>query len=243
MRNLTQLLLLIVILIIGTTCSRFMERGDLGFQEEILIIKLTNPLTIEEYTNVNNEIANINYRDSIWELWHSIEFSYSSSYPTEQLPDVKVTYNEISNSSSILYAGKDFAQVYGFEIVEGRDFSQEFIDTSAVIINQILANSWENEIMGKKIILQRNGSSSEVVVVGVVKDMFFENKRGTAIKPLVIKPYSDTSQIKFLNIRLYEGLDMQTIADVKNKLNEILGADRYEVLLLKDVLDDFYGWW
>jgi putative ABC transport system permease protein len=92
----------------------------------------------------------------------------------------------------ILYVDYDFANVFGLEIREGRDFSQEFPAdlTTAFILNEAAVKElgWEGSALGKR--MEYFGAGSPEIeksgtVVGVVKDFHYESLHRPVL-PLVL---------------------------------------------------------
>ncbi|NIW96466.1 MAG: hypothetical protein GWN20_27425, partial [Phycisphaerae bacterium] len=97
------------------------------------------------------------------------------------------------------YVDFDFINTLGMQIVEGRNFSQEFAtDTSrAVIINQAAARElgW-NDPLGR----QFEGSEHNLSVIGVVKDFNFY-KLTEKIEPLIMQIVPERFSFLLIKIR------------------------------------------
>lgn len=94
----------------------------------------------------------------------------------------------------------DFPATNGFQFVEGRDFSRDFVsDSSAMIVNEMAAKlfSPSESVIGKKITL----SNREYEIVGVIKDqirwtpyskqsphLYFVDYRGSGALTIRLKP-------------------------------------------------------
>lgn len=82
----------------------------------------------------------------------------------------------------------DYLETMGMELVEGRDFSTDFAtDSSAVIINESLAQYYEGSVIGQELSgFGDDGNSLNIfTIVGVVKDFNYESLRQT-IEPLAL---------------------------------------------------------
>jgi putative ABC transport system permease protein len=81
----------------------------------------------------------------------------------------------------------DYIETMGMELVQGRDFSTQFVtDSQAIVINETLAAYYEGEAVGQK--LSRFDEENKLIaynIIGVVKDFNYENLR-QRIEPLAL---------------------------------------------------------
>ncbi len=163
-----------IFLIIGTVIIAaqldFIKNKSLGFdQEQIIMLPVRGTTLPKTYHAFKNKL-----------LTESSIVSVSSvSEPIGrevQFMDFNVEGNEKTQFIKILNVTHDFVKTMGLHLVQGRDFSHEFItdSTSGYIINEAAAKAlgW-NDPIGKGINLSFRKPQTGTVI-GVVKDFNFE---------------------------------------------------------------------
>ena len=102
------------------------------------------------------------------------------------------TPREKPKAMPIIYVDFDFAEVLGLEILQGRDFSEDFPGDRmrAFVINETAAKElgWEGDAVGRK--MEYFGAGSDEIeksgeVIGVVKDFHFESLH-QKVQPLLM---------------------------------------------------------
>ena len=175
----------------------YIKNRDIGFnREQILVLRRTDPGIRENFTGFKNDLlANPMVMD----------VTTSSQLPINIGSATGVRFNKDDGEEKLVHyqwigADYNFIDVFGMDIVQGRNFSREFgADAQgAIIINEKFVNEigWSNPI-GKRLPVLWDGSG-ENVVVGVVKD-FHARSMHSLIKPLVIgcRPNSYFVHIRF----------------------------------------------
>lgn len=158
---------------------QFMQNKNLGFNKEQSIV-LTNTSRLD------------NNREPFKEELLSDTRVFAASYTTFTIPgtqSVTVFQRPETDSDYIMalyFADHDHQDALGFEMAEGRFFSEDFpTDSSAIVINQAAVQELGLEDpVGKEIIFP--GNDNRVYnVIGVMEDFNFESLRNE-IMPLAI---------------------------------------------------------
>lgn len=158
---------------------QFMQNKNLGFNKEQSIV-LTNTSRLD------------NNREPFKEELLSDTRVLAASYTTFTIPgtqNVTVFQRPETDSDYIMamyYADHDHWEALGFEMAEGRYFSENFpTDSSAIVINQTAVQELGlDEPVGQEIIFP--GNDNRVYdVIGVMKDFNFQSLRDE-IMPLAI---------------------------------------------------------
>ena len=162
-----------VALIIGTIIVfkqiQFAKNKPIGYTREgLLTIDMTTPDLYGHYDALRRDLIETGVVDNMAEssspstgVWsNQVGFSWEGKDPTSEplFGTIGVTH--------------DFGATIGWKIREGRDFSREFADSSALIINEAAAR-----VIGLKDIVGRTirKDDDEFTVVGVVDDLIMES--------------------------------------------------------------------
>ena len=130
--------------------SKYIQDKDLGFsKEDILIIPNNSPDIEKELSSFKNELLRSPY---IQKVSSGVDvLGYESTYNSGR---VILEEQEASESpvATFFTVDKDFIDVQGLEIVEGRSFNKELLsDTMAIIVNEAYVRAvGEENIVGKK---------------------------------------------------------------------------------------------
>jgi putative ABC transport system permease protein len=128
----------------------------------------------------------------------------------------------------------DFPKTNGFQFVEGRDFSREFVtESSAVIINEMAARLFPGENpLGKKI---KFGHGKEWEIIGVIKDQV---RWGPFSKQSPHLYYVNYHGMGYLTIRLNAGV---RVHEALRKIKEVITRYDDEVPFEYTFHDDDYA--
>lgn len=213
-----------------------MKNTDLGFDKEDVVLAyfpFTNPEAKEKYPVLKNEfLKNPNVMD--------VTGAYTvpginSQYNTT----IKKLGNEETDSISIQALPADFGFIksLGLEIVEGRDFSEEYsLDSQeSIILNQAAVKTlgYDNPI-GEK--LQLFGKR-DVFVIGVVKDFHLKSLHNK-ISPILI--YIDPKFYILTATRIKPEDSEATLAYMGEVWKSVLGETEFNFKYLKDAYYSFY---
>ena len=133
----------------------------------------------------------------------------------------------------------DFIDVFGIDIVEGRNFSRHFPSEmeSAVIINEKAANACEWDSPLGKEFRMRNWNGRRVHIVGIMKD-FHSRSLHDPIPPLILA--LTASWQKYLSIKISTANIPATIDYIESTLKQFSPNYPYEFQFLDETLESAY---
>jgi putative ABC transport system permease protein len=162
----------------------FMRHRDLGFKKEnVVSIRLRDNDIIPKIPAFKQEL--IQHPDII-----SVATGIGQpGAPNTGLYKFEGREGVEEHNFFVLWAGFDFIQTLGAEVVEGRDFDPSFSTDrqKGIIVNETLARfmEWDNPI-GKRI---TQGTHTDGRVIGVLKDFHFKSLHNK-IEPMLIRMIS-----------------------------------------------------
>jgi len=182
-----QFVISIAVVVITLFMNRqveFMRHRDLGFKKEnVVSIRLRDNDVIPKIPAFKQEL-----------IQHPDIISVASGIGQPGAPNTGLYKFEgregmEEHNFFVLWAGFDFIQTLGAEILEGRDFDPSFSTDrqKGIIVNETLARfmEWDNPL-GKRI---TQGSHTDGHVIGVVKDFHFKSLHNK-IEPMLIRMIS-----------------------------------------------------
>ncbi len=163
----------------------FMRSRDLGFEKEnVISIRLRDNDVIPKIPAFKQDL--IQHPDII-----SVATGIGQpGAPTTGLYKFEGRDGMEDHNFWVLWAGFDFIQTLGAEIVEGRDFDPSFSTDrqKGIVVNETLVRfmEWDNPI-GKRV---TQGTHTDGHVIGVVKDFHFASLHNK-IEPMLIRMIRD----------------------------------------------------
>ena len=170
----------------------YIQSKDLGFdKDQTVTVMMVEEETRNQYEVLRNELQS---RPEI------IDVANSSAKPGDGIgKNIMLVETEdqgnIEKGVDVYYANYDFAELIGFELVEGRNFNRSFAtDTAAVLVNEsMVARMGWDEPIGKSFMTGQDFTDRHEVV-GVVKD-YHQNSLYSQIEPLAIFFSENNSQL------------------------------------------------
>lgn len=222
-----------IVLIIGTLVVHkqitFMQESQLGFDKEQVIV-----LTGVEALSGQHDLF-------IRELKSEpgvVDATATTTLPGYGFDSTLFEPEQPSNfeqtSLSYMLGDYNLVDVLGLNIVNGRNFSEDFAsDSSAYLINEsaVKALGWEDPI-GKHLNGGINGP-----VIGVVEDFHFESLHSN-IDPLVIPFIRWTPSL--IAVRVAPGNINQQIEVIREKWSEFVPQQPFDYAFLDQNLQDWY---
>ncbi|MDB5128771.1 ABC transporter permease [Mucilaginibacter sp.] len=221
-----------IFLIIGTLVVynqlAYIKNKDLGFnRNQVLIVKnagaLANPQTLKQ---------------EVKQLPEVIDATLSSFLPTGTLRWTN-TLSAISGKSvqtEFWRVDKDYLNTMGMKLVQGRNFSDQFLtDSSALIINETAVK-----------MLGYNGDPSEKIIninreyhiIGVVKDFNFNSLKDN-VTPLVMTMTSD--DMASLSIKISTGNLSALMNKLENKWKALAPNQQFEYSFMDEDFNTMYN--
>lgn len=153
----------IISTVIFTQNAKFQENLSMGYaKDKIIAVPFSNNPTLELFRNTISQNPMINKMG--WSEEHVSWSSYNRTLKWGAEQEHEVTAFDI---------GKGYFETMGFELVDGRNFDQDFKESErekAIIVNEKLveAYGWESAI-GQRL---RENDTTELTVVGVVRNFY-----------------------------------------------------------------------
>ncbi|MFC1492706.1 ABC transporter permease [candidate division KSB1 bacterium] len=207
-------ILLIICTLIVKEQLYFINNKDIGYEKDrIIVLHLRDPEIRKNIEVIKTELLN---NPAI------LKFSSSSSLPNnidtwKSIPASVVKERGVMFRTRIDY---DFLELYGIEIIEGRNFSRDFPsdETGAVIINETAA-----KMIGLESPLENSfelhTSRETKKIIGVVRDFHFRSLH-KKIDPLYLymdKRYSGN----YLSVKIKGDRITETISLIKDQFEKI----------------------
>jgi len=233
-----------IILLVGTIFIfrqlKFMKNSNLGFTKENVV--LVNFQGLNQEVNKKYEVL----RD---ELLKNSNIRYVSGAYT--IPGIMSQMNmgvrpdgtpqDNSINLQALPADYGFVKALGLEIIDGRDFSQDYSNdkTESVLLNQTAVKALGLKIpVGAKLFIPRDDTTKGVIVIGVIKDFHiqsFHNK----INPMMI----------YINPKMYISIALkvnpqninETISYIKKTWTAIFPGSNLNYKYLEEAWDNLYS--
>ena len=229
-----------IILILGTMIIYqqidFMKNTDLGFDKEDVVLSylpFTNPQAKEKYPVLKNEF-----------LKHQSVREVTAVYT---VPGINSQYNMTARKKGAededymtiqaLPADFGFVKSMGLEIVDGRDFSEEYStdNKESAILNETAVKMFGFESpVGEKLLIPGN---KEVTVIGVVKD-FHVKSLHNEISPMII--YIDPKFYLLMATKIQPENPEATLTYMENVWKTVLGEEEFNYRYMRDAYFSFY---
>jgi putative ABC transport system permease protein len=221
---------LIILTLLVQNQLRFIKKIELGYDKENMVVVPLNQDELGKKTDIlRSDLMAI---PGIVQVAASSDVPYAGFTSNGYLP-------EGYTKSVMFYAldvDENFLSTYGIDVVEGRNFSENFAtDEEAVLINETLARQvgWTNPL-GK--IIHRN---RDMRVIGIVKDFQFATLHDT-IGPLIISHRPWDNRFGYLSIKIRSSDIRQTLDAVEGIFKEISPMILFEYFFLDDAFNRMY---
>ncbi|MEC7755179.1 ABC transporter permease [Roseivirga sp. UBA1976] len=242
-----------ILLIIGASTIyrqlRFIEKKDVGFnKEQVLVLKLPGRGRVNNLETIKQEFM---ADPSV------VVAAPSSVIPGERVhimtvrvPDLVTTDagNESQQEDNgirgmrIMSGDEDLAEVYGLQIVAGRDLSKEMVTdaTQGFLLNEAAIREFglqENPVGRRFEYVYGLPEPKAGQIVGVIKDFNYASVH-TEVEPLMV--HVMPSHAAYLNVRLSTDGVQETIKRLEAKWTELQPAAPFEYFFLDSLYDAQY---
>ena len=244
-----------IILIVGTMLinkqMRYMQNKSLGFdKEQMITIPRANVLNTPGDPQANPPIQAVNriesFKQQLLNIPGVVTTASSNVVPGAGYFGIQFTPEGANEpfTANAMIVDDDFISSIGFEIVEGRGFSEDFHDSLSLIINERAVKSMAlSDPIGARLNNTDNNNPPVVrtfTIVGVVKDFHYQSLR-TEITPFIL-----ISNERFngggglISVRISGENINQTISSIEAKWKEFAPEEPFKFNFLDQTLNDQY---
>lgn len=230
-----------IILIIGTMIIRsqlhYINNRDMGYDKEQVVVLHVGDAGTRKNFHKNLEAIKVELKGNpavnavsgSKRLPNNINFNPINLLPGKNPGTYSPTY--------AVWGDDEFADLYGIEIIKGRNFSKHFPADAqgAVLINETAARiaRWEEPI-GKEITYWGNRTGK---IVGIMKDFHFHSLH-SPIEPLCI--YYEPLYFDYLSIKINTGNVSQTIAHIEKVIKKFSPKHPFEYHFFDEIFARSY---
>ena len=230
-----------IILIIGTIIVykqlNYIQTKKLGFnKDQVLVINGTGSLGNSAKAFKDDVLAMSGVKSGTLSFFLPVTSSArnDNTYSKDAVMDSK---NGIDMQTwSVDY---DYIKTMGMEIIKGRNFSKEFADSNATIINETTAKflGYDDPI-GKKIytFTDNNGSKISYDIIGVVKNFHFESLRQN-VGPLCMRLGNERG---FASFKIDAAKSKTLITQIESKWKSMAAGLPFSYRFLDDSFNEMY---
>lgn len=232
-------LLVIGILIVNSQLS-YLQNKDLGFDKEnMVLLKLAKNLSKSQYELFENTLANNPDVRNMNRGYVAGTRAYTNTFK------VVGSGSDENYSLGIKWLGMGFLDMFGLEIIAGRDFD-ESVQTdikSGILINESAAKAlgWEvEESVGKTLSFLPGGASQpdEIRVIGVIADAHFESLYDPVLPSVFRRTESSVGGAVTLSISANNRA--ATLASIEKVWNEVIPQWPFEYEFLDNIIEAQY---
>ncbi len=238
-----------VLLIIGAitvyTQLRYIQTKDLGFnKEQVVVLNLTNTIRPEQIKSLKNEFRK---EPSI------VSATSSSVIPGERVHMLSVRFPDLREQNiegneeediigmRVINADVDVVETFGLEIVEGRNFSEEYgtDEQSAFLINEagVKAFQLENPVGTRFEYLYGLRVPKSGNIVGVLKDFHYASLHSD-IEPVIVQIMPQYN--RYMSVRINPGDIKETLAKIENSWEAVFPNLPIDFFFLDTSYDNMY---
>ncbi len=230
-----------IILIAGTLIITkqmdYVRKRNMGFdREQVLVV---------EFKDIKLRDSLLLIKNKVLQNSNILGATLSNNLPSYIVPMIQVNVEEgsLPDSQDIFgsyytVVDQDFLDVYGIELISGRDFSIKYANESeeAVIINETVVRQlgWK-EPLGK--MYRTSWAAKNGRVIGVIKDFHFLSLHQT-IQPLTL--IFDPKQHRYLSLKINPTDLNNTIAFVRETVESFKSDYPFTYFFLDDSFNEMY---
>jgi len=228
-----------ILLVVGTIVVikqlNYIRNRELGFnREQILVLYVRDNAMLQKYPLIKNAFLQ---NPTIIGVTKSNDLPITRGSTGQVLIEGKNAAPEFEFKPYIVYVDHDFINVFGIDLISGRNFSREFANESqdSVIINETTAKmlGWKEPI-GK---LCGTWPAENGKVIGVIKDFHFHSLYNR-IEPLIL---TCTPQMgRYISVKIDSVNYKMTIDFIKKTFREFGSTRPLEYIFLDDVFNNMY---
>ena len=240
-------IIMIVSTIVVFMQMKYVDTADMGFnKEQLLVVDINSGRVRRGAETIKTEYSKLPNVRSV---------SVSSRVPGEWkvVPKVKAKQegsNKLADDMYYMAVDDQFLKTFEVDLLNGRNFSSNAADSSAIMINETAANMLGIKEPSEQLIeipsVDFNGNVNQLNqpfrarVVGITKDFNFRSLR-EKVAPLILA-YSNNPvhNIDYFTVRLTTGNVEQTLKQLEGILHKVDANHLFEYNFLDKQWDNFY---
>ncbi len=230
--------------IVVATQMDYIQKKDLGFDREQILMLTLNDTTI--INNVNAFMEEIERHPSVEGT--ALSTTAPGRFYGKQVMTAETNDGEMGEKAfNQCFVSYDYLEVMGLTLVEGRFYDREFGSdfTNAFVVNEALVRElqWGDDAIGKQFIRGVNieGANNPTgEIVGVVKDYNYGSLHNP-VEPLVMVCNENAQFMRTLSIRVDHENFQEVLQWVEEKRDEFNPAYPIQYSYLSSELKALYG--
>ena len=231
-----------IVLIVGTIVIynqlNYIHNKDIGFnRNQVVIINHANTLGDRAETFKNELLQVSGVQSATMSGYLPVNYGRNSNtYFTSPTLDPTTGINVQAWT-----VDENYVPTLGLKIVEGRNFSQQFLtDSTGIIINEAAAKFLATKnLLNKKIYTLKDIHSKQLIdfhIIGIVKNFNFSSLRDV-VTPLALFLGKDNGNI---SVRISSGDIPDAVAQIKNKWKAIAPSQPFDYSFMDDDFNKLY---
>lgn len=225
-----------ILLIIGTLIVQrqmdFMQNKDLGYNKDNVILVERAGFLQDQTQTFMDEVKKLPYVKGV---------GSSASIPGRGYQGIQFTPEGGSEVITTNFMAIDdyYAENIGFEIVEGRGFTEDFKDSLAILINeQTKALLGTDDVIGMRLQNNLGGDPPQIInfeIVGVVKDFHYMSLHNEISPFVMVSTESGLQGVGLISIRV-DGHFQEVLSEVEDKWKEFAPEQPFKYAFMDEDL-------
>ncbi len=220
----------------------YISGKDLGYNEDQVLFIPTHTGWNEEGTKLMEL-----YRNELSRTQGVVNVSGMAPAFTSGSNRYGFKVDEEEFRSYIYFVDEQIIPTLGFELVDGRNFSEDrpSDETESIIVNQALVNAlgWQDDPIGK--LLPWKSQENPSTIIGVVKDFHFQSLE-IEIQPMLMHMDHSQGGVASIAVKIAPGMIGETLPVLKEKWAEISPNRPFNFWFLDDAVanqyEDYQRW-
>ena len=206
---------------------KYIMNKDLGYQtEKILVVEQANKLggsweAFKQSLKQHPEVMQVSRTATLPGMMFN-------GFPVQTVGQA----SEKSHAFRSVAVDFDLDKVLDLEMKEGRFFSQDFDDTTSLVINEAAAKAlgYEEPVVDKRVKTTWQGNETYWDIIGVIKDFHFRSFH-QQIRPLILL-HPSLRSLEYLTVRYQSNNPQSMVAQVERTWKEFLGEEAFQYFFL-----------
>ncbi len=222
---------------------RYTQEVDMGFDSEHVLLLSQAEKARNHPDALLEELRNLSgVRTASLSTGVPSKNPFGDFYVPEPSGSAQDVTKDIALSSFLV--DDSYMETLGLQVLHGRVFSEEFNDSTSVVLNETAARQigWTPETAIGNYFSYPGNANQRFEVIGVVKD-FHNESLHTPIMPFAFFHFSSRTfypRQLYISVRLHEGLAAQTYEAVAAKWRELEPGVPPQLTFLSDEIDALY---